>query len=669
MSGEALRAVAALDPLFIGLADGTRLAATLWLPQDAAARPVPAVLEAVPYRRREGTAFRDAEMAPWFAARGIAYCRLDLRGSGDSEGLLEDEYLPREQEDLCEVVAWLAAQAWCSGAVGMTGISWGGFNALQVAARRPPALKAVIALCCSDDRHADDVHYMGGSLLTEDPLWSCFMLANNALPPDPQVVGPAWRRLWQERLAGARCWSETWLAHQRRDGYWRQGSVCEAFGAIELPCYLVGGWDDSYSNAVPRLLAGLSGPRKGLIGPWSHSYPFRGTPGPTIGYLQEALAWWRHWLCGEANAVMEGPQLRAWIAEPQPPAACYSEHPGRWVGEDAWPPARPPLALWLNDRRLEPAAAPGAPLSVRSPVTAGRDCGRWGGYGGDSPDMALDQRREDGLALAFDSAPLETDLELLGAAVLELELAVDAPRATLTARLCDVAPDGSSSLVTWGTLNLAHRDDPSAPSDLEPGRTTAVRLALNDCGRRIPAGHRLRLALATQHWPILLPQPWMATLSLPAGRSRLLLPVRPPQASDAALAAFAAAESAPPLPAQALRAARNERLVEQDVGAGSQRITLTSDYGRYRLVDRAIVTESCCRERFSIVEDDPLSARIEGRWFIAFESGEAAVSVTAEVALQVEAEALLLTWSLTAREGEATVARREGRRRLPRDRL
>ncbi len=92
------------------------------------------------------------------------------------------------------MIAWAAAQPWSNGNVGMTGISWGGFNALQVAARRPPALKAIITLCASDDRYADDIHYMGGALITEQEMWSNFMLVKNAMPPDPQIVGERWRQ-------------------------------------------------------------------------------------------------------------------------------------------------------------------------------------------------------------------------------------------------------------------------------------------------------------------------------------------------------------------------------------------------------------------------------------------------------------------------------------------
>ncbi len=654
--------VAVEDPLFIPLADGRRLAATLWRPGGA---PAPVVLEALPYRRRDGTVFRDAEMAPWYAANGLAYCRLDLAGSGESDGILADEYLPAEQQDLCEVIAWLATQAWCNGRVGMTGISWGGFNALQVAARRPPALRAIIALCCSDDRFADDVHYMGGAYLTEDPLWSCFLLALNALPPDPQQRAD-WQALWQQRLAANGCWSSTWLRHQARDAYWRQGSVCEDWDAIQVPVYAVGGWDDSYSNAVPRLLRNLRGPKKGLIGPWSHSFPCRGTPGPLIGWLQEALRWWRHWLLDAPTGIMEEPALRAWINDPEPPQSWFDSHPGRWVAEPTWPPATPPLELYLNTGALADAPRTGPAITLCSPAHAGMECGRWGGYGGTCPDMPTDQRREDALALCFDSPPLDQDLELLGAPALTLTLSCDAPRANLTARLCAVDPDGTSSLLTWGTLNLAHRDGAAAPRDLVPGEAVTVTLTLNDLGGRVAAGQRLRLALATQHWPILWPQPWLASITLQGGQGRLTLPRRSPRAEDAALPAFQPAVTAPPLACSSERDGRHERTLETDVASGQRSVTLFSDYGRTRLADRGMVTDSWCRDRFTVLPDDPLSATLESEWFIASESAGVATDASASVTLSGDAETLRLAWQVTARQDGRVVDRREGRDTIPR---
>ena len=261
-----------IENTWIPMPDGCRLAARIWLPADAMAHPVPAIVDYVPYRKSDGTAVRDAARFPWFAGNGYAGVRVDIRGSGDSDGILLDEYLPLEQDDGEAMIAWLAAQPWCNGNVGMIGISWGGFSALQVAARRPPALKAIITMCSTDDRYADDVHYKGGCVIGLDMLpWASSMMCYLAQPPDPAVVGDGWRDQWLDRLERTPAYIEHWLGHQHRDDYWRQGSVCEDPAAIECAVYAVGGWADGYTNAIPRLLAELDCPRKGLIGPWSHA--------------------------------------------------------------------------------------------------------------------------------------------------------------------------------------------------------------------------------------------------------------------------------------------------------------------------------------------------------------------------------------------------------------
>ena len=329
-----------LDPLFIELSDGVRLAARVWLPTDARERPVPAILEYLPYRRRDGTAERDALTHPYFAGHGYASVRVDMRGAGDSEGVLRGEYLKQEQDDALEIIDWISAQPWCAGTVGMIGISWGGFNGLQIAARRPPALKAVVSICSTDDRYADDIHYMGGCLLNDAPAWNGYMFSINTTPPDPAVVGDEWKSLWVGRLRGSGLWLEDWLTHQRRDSFYQHGSVCENFADIEAAVYAVGGWADGYSNAVFRLLSGLKSPCKGLVGPWAHKYPHFAEPGPAIGFLQECLRWWDHWLKGVETGIMDEPQLRCWIEDPVPPRTHYKERPGRWVAEASWPSPR-----------------------------------------------------------------------------------------------------------------------------------------------------------------------------------------------------------------------------------------------------------------------------------------------------------------------------------------
>ena len=404
---------------WITLSDGCRLYSRTVLPLDADRNPVPAVLEYLPYRLTDGTAHRDATQHPYFAGHGYAGVRVDIRGTGNSDGLLFDEYLPQEQLDGCEVIAWLAEQPWCSGAVGIYGKSWGGFNGLQIAARRPPALKAVISAYFTDDRYSDDVHYMGGCVLAHEALsWASYMLGLNSLPPDPAIVGDRWRAIWLQRLARTPFFADQWLRHQRRDEFWQQGSICEDYRALEVPTLLVGGWADGYTNAVGRTLGGLAAagvPVRALLGPWSHAWPAAAEPGPQIGFLQECLRWWDHWLRGIDNGAMDAPLIRAWIQDYDAPAAHHARRSGRWVSEQEWPPRS------VSTRELFPraggalAAEPGGAareMHVASELS-GADAGAWCPYG-EVTDFPPDQRAEDGLALSYTSAPLSDPLEIFG---------------------------------------------------------------------------------------------------------------------------------------------------------------------------------------------------------------------------------------------------------------
>ncbi|HZD11521.1 MAG TPA: CocE/NonD family hydrolase, partial [Candidatus Binatia bacterium] len=428
-------AVREIENTWIVLSDGTRLAARMWLPDDAGEdNPVPALLEYLPYRKSDGTAVRDALRHPYFAGHGYASIRVDMRGSGDSDGILYDEYLKQEQDDALEVLAWIAAQPWCTGDVGMFGKSWGGFNALQIAARRPPQLKAVIAMHFTDDRYADDVHYMGGCLLTSQMLpWASVMLGYNAAPPDPRFVGERWREMWMARMAQTPPYVEEWLRHQRRDDFWKHGSVSEDYGAIEIPVYAVGGWADAYNNSVPRLLAGLSGPRKGLIGPWSHNFPEQGVPGPAIGFLQESVRWWDHWLKGRDMGIMAEPMLRLWMQEAVRPALFREQRAGRWIAEPAWPSPHVEERLYhLNSDgavgTLDATPAPEKALSFVGLQQHGLETGEWGANGVRG-EIAGDQRASDGQCLSFTSETLQAPLALLGRPRLSLALASDRPLA------------------------------------------------------------------------------------------------------------------------------------------------------------------------------------------------------------------------------------------------
>jgi hypothetical protein len=409
----------------------------------------------------------------------------------------------------------------------MQGKSWGGFNALQVAARRPPALKAIITTFFTDNRYTDDIHYMGGCLLNDNLWWGSIMLAYQSRPLDPLIVGAGWREQWLERLETLPFFPALWLAHQRYDDYWKHGSVCEDFSAIQCPVLAIGGWTDSYTNAVPRLLAGLTVPRLGIIGPWGHLYPHDGVPGPAIGYLQEAVRWWDQWLKGRDTGIMQEPMLRAYMEDPVAPDGTRTYSPGRWVGERIWPSADiTARRFYLRaDRSLQERRDASAVLTVRSPQSHGKAAGEWMGVGcpGEHP---TDQRLDDGGALVFDTPPLASEIPVLGAPVLHVRIAADAPVAQLAVRLCDIAPDERVTRVSYQVLNLTHRDGHEHPTELVPGHFYDVAVTLNACGHRFLPGHRIRLAIGSAYWPIIWPAPYAATLSIRAGDSALDLPVR-----------------------------------------------------------------------------------------------------------------------------------------------
>jgi putative CocE/NonD family hydrolase len=661
------RAIHRLDPVWIPLKDGTRLAARMWRPVDADQNPVPAILEYIPYRRRDFTAQRDTLTHPYVAGHGYACVRVDQRGSGDSDGVLTDEYLPVEQDDAVEVIAWLAAQPWCTGAVGMMGNSWGGFNALQVAARRPPALRAIITSCSTDDRYADDIHYMGGCLLTDNLRWASTMFAHNSRPPDPAIVGARWREMWLARLRGSGLWIDTWLRHQRRDAFWQHGSVCEDFAAIQSAVLAVGGWTDGYSNAIPRLMQGLTSPRQGLIGQWAHRYPHMALPGPAVGFLQLAIRWWDTWLKGREPAVADEPLLRVFMLESVPPAPQYVTRPGRWVAERAWPSPRiTPRRYVLHPARLAPEPGREVPLSLRSPETVGLYAGRWCPYGL-TPDLSLDQRLEDGGALTFDTEPLPERLEILGAPVAELDVAVDRPVALVAARLSDVAPDGAATRVSYGLLNLTHRESHEHPTALQPGRRYRVRLQLNDVGQAFPAGHRIRLALSTAYWPIAWPSPEPVTLTLYAGASALTLPVRPPDPTDAALPPLPPLETPPPLATTAYEPARTERVVRHDVSSGEVTLDWVQDSGRYRFDDVDLTVHTMATDRYTIRPDDPLSARVEIAWTVRLARGDWRVETRTRTVLTATKGTFELDATLEAFEGDQSVHTERWERSIPRD--
>ena len=591
-----------------------------------------------------------------------------MRGAGDSEGILLGEYLKQEQDDALEIIDWITSQPWCSGAVGMIGISWGGFNGLQIAARKPTALKAVVSICSTDDRYADDIHHMGGCLLNDNAAWNSYMFSLNTTPPDPAIVGNKWKELWQDRLKGSGFWLEEWLSHQRRDDFYKHGSVCENFSDIEAAVYAVGGWADGYSNAVFRLLSGLQSPCKGLVGPWAHKYPHFAEPGPAIGFLQECLRWWDHWLKGQDTGIMDEPMLRAWIEDPVPPSTYYKERPGRWVAEDSWPSPRiAAQTLHLNKHGLDHEAGTVESLTINSPMTVGMMAGQWCPHGLD-PDQPGDQRIEAGGSLVFDTDPLSDTLDILGAPILSLDIEGDKPVAMIAACLSEILPDGAATRVSYGLLNLTHRQSHEHPEALEPGKAYSISIQLNEAGHRFAAGNRIRLALSTAYWPIAWPAPEKATLVVTAGRSTLDLPVRPPSDADASLRPFDEPEAAAPLAMTVQREPETRWTVEKDMATGTLTQHQWFDEGRIIYDEHEGWTlESTHDEYLSIHPDDPLSARLDITWTERFERGAWEVSSRTQTMMTASATHFHLQASLQAWLGEELVHEQTWDRSIPRE--
>ena len=665
------REIREIEHVWIPMSDGTRLSARIWLPVDAEQHPVPAILEYIPYRKNDFTALRDSIRHPYFAGHGYASIRVDMRGSGDSEGILYDEYLPQEQDDAIEVQNWIAEQSWCSGAVGMIGKSWGGFNGLQVAARRPEPLKTIITLCSTDDRYADDVHYLGGSLLASDMLWwASTMLVYNGRPQDPLVVGEEWRSNWLERLEKTPPFVEEWVAHQRRDAFWKHGSVCENYADINIPVFAVGGWADGYTNAILRLLENLPGPRKGLIGPWAHEYPEVAVPGPNIGFLQECLRWWDYWLKGIDTGIMEEPMLRSWMQESIEPRVAYAERPGRWVAESSWPtPNVLPMDLWMSADQQLVSAPPAKPANVT--VTSMQAHGLYAGVFcpfGQAGDLASDQRLENGLSVCFTSDPLEAPMEILGFPEVTVELSSDQPNAQLAVRLCDVAPDGVSTLVSWGMLNLTHRESHEHPTPLIPGERFTVVVRLNAIGHVLSAGHRWQVALAPTYWPHAWPSPEPVTLQVMAGKlTRLTLPVRPPQEADDALPPFEDPETAALMKRQILREGNRTREVQHDLITDEWRLVDFSDEGERRLLPNGIEYGSTNRNTYTITEGKPLSAQVCCEWTMKVGRGEWQTRLESISKMEADAKHFFIINELTAYEGEDQVFSKNWTCKIPRD--
>lgn len=530
--------------------DGVALSVNLFLP--LAGEPFPVVLGMDPYRKDDWSAAWDLTLAAYLAERGYAYCRLDVRGTGSSGGVALDEYTDAETTDGYDTVEWLAAQPWCTGAVGMWGISYGGFTALQVAALAPPHLRAIVPIQATDNRYTDDIHYVGGAMtVSELGQYAVSQVAMNALPPAaPDAVYDAGLRdRWRARLEATPVWL-IGQARQQRDGpYWRRGSVAPDYGRITAAMLGIGGWMDGYVDATLRLQARcVQAPRRAIVGPWVHGLPDSAYPGPNTDWLHEMVRWFDRWLCDVPNGADEEPALTWFHRDPTTPARYPAQLNGAWRAVRRYDDCGAALMVLALDGGEVPGrgrlVAAGAGASAGQPTASGPGIDRFAhvpsagakagslcwGAGHPPNGLADDLRAEDENGPIWTSEPLQAPIDILGRPVAVFHLSASQPVAHLVVRLASVAPDGATEQVCEGILNLTHRDSHVDPAPLEPGRVYEVRVELRSAGYRFPAGYRIRLTAASSHWPVIWPSPGLAVFAIhrgPSTPSRLELPLAP----------------------------------------------------------------------------------------------------------------------------------------------
>ncbi|GME68379.1 unnamed protein product [[Candida] boidinii] len=648
-----------IENIPIPLKDGCTLYAHIWIPVEEWENPdksLGALVEYIPYRKDDCTSMRDAIRHPFFAGNGFASIRIDMRGCGDSEGILEDEYLKQEQDDALEAFDWIVEQKWSNGNIAMFGKSWGGFNGLQVAARQHPAMKTAISLMSTDDRYSDDVHYRGGSLFASDMLWwGSTMTCYGPRPRDPVVAGDSWKENWIERL-NVKPMVSNWVTHQTRDEYWKHGSICEDYNQVQIPILCIGGWRDGYTSPVFRMVKNL--PHKnscGLVGPWVHEYPEMAEPSPKIGFQQLAVKWFSKWLYPGKEEDFELPKMTAYVQDPSSIKDSYIRREGEWVSLNTVANPKELSYFFSNDRKLTEVAEESfsSPIEVSGVSSHGLFRGTYCPFGfkGDFP---TDQRYEDSKCVTFDSDIFEESVNLLGEPIAQFTLSSDKKLANLSVRLVDIYPDnGEHVLISWGQLNLTHRNSHEFPEYLTPGEKYEIKIPLDVLGIKVEKGHKLRIALSTCDWPQAWPTPEIPTLKIFKGK--VVLPsingsekVAPPN--------FASPTIMKGLETEIIEPFGRDKTVTFDYPNNEWRLVDVQDSGNVRLPDMGtlsgITFGNCNTNIWKIKENDPLSAYNECSWTYTMGRGDWQVSLETKTVLKSDKDNFYLTNKLKAWHGE-----------------
>ena len=657
----------AVESGWLTMPDGVRLAVDFYRP--VARTPdekFPVVLEAVPYRKDDSFALRDYPIYAYLARRGIAGARVDVRGTGASEGHLPDrEYSDAELADLETIVAQLAALPWSNGNVGMQGISWSAFNAIMTAMRRPPALRAILVAHGSHDLYANDLHAIDGLLHVD--IFEVEMATESIVPRPPAYSLD--QDFFRDRF-DTEPWTLIYLRHQRDGAFWRSGrSLFTAYDAIEVPVYAIGGLLDGYRDVVPHLLANVASPMKGELGPWSHDWPDTGVPGPNHEWRQTAVRWWQQWLNGVETGVMTEPRFTVFMRGTVPPDVGLSQTPGAFWSED-WPVASAvPTRSWpqMDGTLTRTPAPPGTQrLTYRADTGAGL-LNWWGETTGDVGAAAAD-------ALVYDSQPLSETLYLLGIPEARLTVSADAPLAHWVTRLEDVWPDGQVSLVTGGAVNAAQRHSRTRPEAIVPGEAFVLEIPLRFTTWTFLPGHCIRLVVANGQFGMFWPTPYPMTTTLHLGdtASALVLPLVSPTTS--------------PPPPRRPPEPREERPDARLLAASDDQETANLDLTPYR-VERDPATghttltagESSAwavagreyrawnRVTHRVRPDDPAHVSFLGEGFYEIRLPSRTVTARATIRIDSDARDFLVWITRRIAENGAVVREREWRETIPRD--
>jgi putative CocE/NonD family hydrolase len=640
--------------VLIPMRDGLHLAADLYMPADPeGADRWPVVMEYTPYRKD------DVDLAgrPFYLflpRQGYVVARVDIRGTGASEGISIDEYTLQEQLDGYDAVEWLAQQPWCDGHVNMMGISYGGFTALQVAAHNPPHLTSIIPIDFTDDRYTDDCHYRGGlmRLYYDIAHYGGQMVARNALPPYPEWSGDAWAEVWEHHLAHDEPYLLKWYRHQTDGEYWRNGSVRDAPERIRCPAFLIGGWRDGYPNPPLRLFQHLQAPCKVLVGPWNHALPDVAIPGPRIDYLSEVLRWLDHWCKGKDTGIMDEPPVVVYAQRYQPPDPDRLDTLGQWRAETGWPPPGASQTILylgtggtLHDDPQPAWNGNGGADDFEYDPRVGVTGGLWSG--GIPFGLPGDQRPDEAFSRVYTSQPLAEEVHILGWPRAMLHVSSSAPVIGFAVSLSDVAPDGTSHLVAKGMLNATRRESLREPKPLTPGEVCELDIEI-DCTAWIFAqDHRIRLSITSADWPNVWPTPHVATNHVywgPEHPSRLLLPVVPAVGSAAPPAFLPSARSV-------TRHAESTQpptwQVTRDQLTGRTAVYLA--HGSSWRVNDATLVEREASSTFDVSPSRPAEASARGRHIYRLVRPNQGIQARADVAVQATVAHLHLTIEVEVR--------------------